>query len=205
MKQAKPTSQNRNLIVILSVLATLLLSAVVSYFAYDTYMDRQDKQRFETVRSSVKVLHSRLQKAAAPGVEWQMRTFCSQGSVKFQEPSKSCQIITDTEVLVTSGAEATKLIERYRTLFKQASDIFKAEDPYTAHPLEFPQNLANGYAGAGYREKETNMVCSSFFTIDDRFRENKAKRILEISFSCNAGARELHYPEQTLEQIIENS
>lgn len=46
------------------------------------------------------------------------------------------------------------------------------------------------------------MICGSLFSIDDwaqeRESQNIKERILEMSFSCNDGARQLHYPRNDI-------
>lgn len=183
----------------LSILAAVLVvGGVIGYVGYNAYLDSVDKQRFETVRHSMEELHEQLQTAASSGEEWEVETFCSQGSVKFQDSAKSCTVKTSAEMYVTRDTQAKAVIEKYASVFRQNTELFAMTTPYaTANRSPgFPDNLAKGASGASYREKETGVVCGSFFEIGDNIEENTTKRILEISFSCNGVARELHYLER---------
>lgn len=189
----------------LAIAAILIVTGIVGYVVYNAYLDRADRQRFETVRQSIETLRGRLQAAAGEGEEWTSGASCSEASVLFEEGDKGCSIGVDLKVAVTSASQASALIEKYKTEFKNAADLFNYEDEgLPPNPPVFPAGLANGYDGSGFRERETNMLCSSLFQIDDRFKKDTTKRILEISFGCNDGARKLHYSTPTVQEIIDS-
>ena len=104
-----------------------------------------------------------------------------------------CDLRIFTQVDVDSEEEADTLIDRHESLLKNANDLFKARDNYSALPSEFPKDLNGGSAGAGYREKATDTTCGSYYTIEDNY-ENAQEAPMLLSFSCNSAARELHYP-----------
>jgi len=184
---------------ILPILIALLLAAPLLYLAYDTYAGYQDKQRFETVRTSVEELRGRLQAVATNGEQWTTSASCSQGSAKFQEAAKSCRLLVAAEIDVLNEADAKEIINKYEGLLGGADDLFAVEGAYINSPDNFPANLEAGYGGSGYREKRTSMVCGSLFAIDGSMGSGTSSgKTLSTSFVCNSGARELHYPRSDI-------
>lgn len=157
-------ARNRTLVIL-----ALVASLIAGYVVYSNYqaaqqaarnqqLNAQDKQRFEIVRKKVETLHARLQAAADPGTTWTLNTACGQGSTKIEEPLKGCGIGTSTKVVVESEGEAIKLIEKYQSVFKQASDLFVHERDYRKRPPDFPAALREGLDGAAYRERDSHVM-----------------------------------------------
>lgn len=149
---------NKITIVIISAIFAAIVLAIAGYIGYNSYLDYQDKQRFETVRASVKILRERLQTAAGPGTEWTMREFCREGSVKFQEALKSCDIVASTEVAVGSTMQGVQIMAKYKTVFGGASNLFTFQRNYNQDPPTFKRVLSEGIDGAVYREKNKHQV-----------------------------------------------
>lgn len=193
-KKSAPKSRKR-LILGLVIVGAIALAA--GFFAYDAILDQQDKQRFETVRSSVEKLRNELQAKANVDEEWIMGVGCRHGSVKLQEALKGCGVAVKTEVEVESEKQVVAIIAKYRKVFMQSTN-FSFVKEYPPTPTEFPGGLVDGLKTFSYKEHATNMTCNGSFEIDDEF-DKRAKiglkaRILEMSFGCSDRARELHYP-----------
>lgn len=209
-KQPKTSARSRSvkraaLLLALLLIVTIATAVYVAYdrqqqaqYAAEQQLDAQDKQRFETVRKKVAILHERLQVAAGPNEEWELSVSCSQGSVKVGEPAKVCFLATEATVLVKSEAQARGLIKKYRRIFSDVPELFKKHKSYDPQPQDFPQGLKEGFVTDSYLERETNMVCSGSFRIDANYESVDTTTAFEISFRCNDSARELHYPRNDL-------
>lgn len=204
-RRNKQQNKRPNLLLVLGI--SLLFAAIAGIVGYNIYLDYQDRQRFETVKRSVKQVHKQLQNIETSDTQWFFESSCSLPGVKFQEAQPRCVLSTGNTIKLDAAIEARAQIDSINQVIQSSSLFTQVQNERKKYPdfetalrtKEDGPNLSNRYAHRVYKEKATGMECSLNYELRRSGSENRSGQpILRANFSCGDDARETWFPRNDI-------
>ncbi len=205
MAKARPKKTNKvRLYALLKLSPLILIGLFVLYLIcnamYNSYLDQKDKQRWEAVKADMQTLHNELKQET--GLDWEFRTSCHTGSVKFEKPNLTCDVGTRNEIKVDSVVRTKQIIDDINDVLTSNSNFeFRRDTKIAFYPnlskgLDEDSGYLPGFGGGVFENKKSSaMNCGvSYRIVHD---EKQKKQALLVSyFHCDDYTRQLFFPER---------
>lgn len=172
---------------ILKILGILFVTSIVLWFvAINSYLTRQEKQRFVSASAELEKLSQEIQEKIGPAASIEDSSSCDRPNLKFAKGSLSCNVGTALHYEVTDSTRANELLALAKSISTEeirkgpfAKDVF-----FISSESQSDQTL--------YQDIPPfqNLSCS----ISYRLGFEDAKNVLSIHLSCGSSARAEHYP-----------
>lgn len=193
MKKKSTRYQKRRIIICIISLLGVGLLIWIGGLAYQSYLNSQDKEKFEIIKQDMQLLRDDLN-AANTNVEWELEAACRRARHVWSEGGVACRIGLDASKEVASDNEAKELIEQYNSHLQSNNFNFSPSGQYRATPPTFPDELKAGYSGQDFVHDKVDIACGTLYEIKDEKRQRKTA-ILNLTFACNSTARDMWFPE----------
>lgn len=160
--------------------------------AHEDRLLLEDRLRFMTVAQEVNTLAQLLNAAKINDAQWTVESFCSEGNVKFEEATKSCQVTAKTTLEEITSETKKQFIDNVEVIISNNSSFKKISNLRTT-PTDFAVKVKEGFGGTSYLSQTTGMQCGSFYR---SLAESTQK--LSASFACNDEANDFYFPRSDL-------